>query len=1078
MPRFWHRFGHPPEKIRRLVHFLFLAVSLVTVNVLAITLAESLFLSNAGPERLPFFYVLLAFVSIPMAAGFSYLVDRIPRLRLFRYLLFGGILLVALLRLLVVQDTIPVYYAIYIGVTLLELLIDIQFWVLVSDYFTSLDLKKYAPFLVMAMAFGGLLGGGLARLLSGMVATQNLLLLLPFLFAVAVFQLSFLEKAQKEAEADYVEEEAEGGGLLENLRIFPQIIRRYPIMVLIAGNGLLAVVVQRIIEFQVFTVYSEVFPTTNELTRFLGVLHAGLSVLEFGVTYFFTRPLIQRLGVSRMNLVYPVFTLASLAGLAASFRLPAAIGAHISYDTLAHSVAQPVETLNYNAVPDRFRSRVRVISDGFFYPGGLALAGGLLLVTQQFLTTLQVTLVGAALGVALLLVGSWLSKRYPESLIQILRSRSVNLDEVSEGLTSLPPHHAEHVRDLLLSDDPASQVLGLELATRVDPAQFLGEAQALLLGADPRTLRSLIKFYCAFRHEDIALHLQALLESENEIARQMALETLIARQEPLSDERLRVLLRDQNADIRALACVAARQADSADPDVQTVSQQLLQSNLESPTRLATARAIRNSGHDRLTPLLRDLLRGAEASVKKEALDALADMARPGDAVAEQAADGEVSHDKSRVRAAAYKIFGLVRNPARMPQVAAGLADPSKVVRETAAAALASYGEQCLSLAGTYLNSPRPEVVDAAISGIGQVGTRRAEDMLYEFMKSSYRQVADNLRWLVDLPPDDEHWQPLRTTLEDSNQRISGRVLHVLSSLGQARTLNHVKRILHSRDERMRADAIETLGALSRRRFVEPILPLLEFQPGKGASGETNSHGPLSHDFYLLHEALQASDRWIRIGALAVLAGSQAAVPLGALTEDPDPLVAMALLHTLVAKAYLNSTTDGGESGNQRPDELLAEEQAFMNRVLFLKKISLFQYLSLDQLLTIDEILDQKEFLSGETIFAQGSLGSNFYIIYRGTVVIRRKFEQEEQELAQLSAGEFFGEMSLFDDAPRSATAVAATDCTLLAVDRSHFHSLIDQRPEIALEMCRVLSLRLRMANERLGWYRWRVHWKE
>jgi HEAT repeat protein len=567
------------------------------------------------------------------------------------------------------------------------------------------------------------------------------------------------------------------------------------------------------------------------------------------------------------------------------------------------------------------------------------------------------------------------------------------------------------------------------------------------------------------------------LESENEIARQMALETLIARQEPLSDERLRVLLRDQNADIRALACVAVAVAESNDPQVQASSQEILHSNMETSSRQTIVRAVRSSGQRGLAPLLRDLMNGAEASVKREALDALAGMTKPGDTQVEEVASTEVFHDDPLVRAAAYKIFELARNPERMQQVAAGLADPHRLVRESAAAALASYGEQCLSLAGTYLNSPREEVVDAAITAVGQVGTREAEDRLYEFMKVSYRQVTDNLRWLAELRSADPDWRPLRATLQDSNQRITSRVLHVLSSLGQARTLNHVKRILYSRDERMRADAIEALGSLSQRRFVEPVLPLLEFQTGEGAGAArpANSRSDQFADYYLLQEALQAPDRWIRIGALAALAATQAPIPISALTEDPDPLVAMALLHTLVSKAYLGQAQPGGE----KPRELSAEEHHWiMNRVLFLKKISLFQYLSLDQLLVIDDILDQKEFLAGETIFAQDSLGSSFYIIYRGTVVIRRKFEQEEQELAQLSAGEFFGEMSLFDESPRSATAVTATDSTLLAIDRSHFHSLIGQRPEIALEMCRVLSLRLRMANERLGWYRWRTHWKE
>ena len=117
---------------------------------MGITLAESLFLSYAGPEHMPLFYVLLAMVSIPVATAFSRLVDRLPRLLLFRYLLVAAILTIVALRLLVNLGTVPVYYAIFIGFTIIELLIDIQFWLLVSDYFTSLDLKHYAPFMVMA----------------------------------------------------------------------------------------------------------------------------------------------------------------------------------------------------------------------------------------------------------------------------------------------------------------------------------------------------------------------------------------------------------------------------------------------------------------------------------------------------------------------------------------------------------------------------------------------------------------------------------------------------------------------------------------------------------------------------------------------------------------------------------------------------------------------------------------------------------------------------------------------------------------------------------------------------------------
>ena len=140
----------------------------------------------------------------------------------------------------------------------------------------------------------------------------------------------------------------------------------------------------------------------------------------------------------------------------------------------------------------------------------------------------------------------------------------------------------------------------------------------------------------------------------------------------------------------------------------------------------------------------------------------------------------------------------------------------------------------------------------------------------------------------------------------------------------------------------------------------------------------------------------------------------------------------------------------------------------MNRMLFLKNIPLFQFLSLDDLLIIDEALTQKGFLAGESIFCEGSLGAEFCIVYRGSVLIRKKIGGTEQELARLGPEECFGEMALFDDSPRSATAMALTDCTLLTLERSRFNSLLTQRPEMALEVCRVLSLRLRAANERLG----------
>jgi CRP-like cAMP-binding protein len=68
----------------------------------------------------------------------------------------------------------------------------------------------------------------------------------------------------------------------------------------------------------------------------------------------------------------------------------------------------------------------------------------------------------------------------------------------------------------------------------------------------------------------------------------------------------------------------------------------------------------------------------------------------------------------------------------------------------------------------------------------------------------------------------------------------------------------------------------------------------------------------------------------------------------------------------------------------------------------------------------------------------------------------------------MGPGECFGEMSLFDDAPRSATAVAESACMLLSLERDRFMSLVGQRPSIALQVCKVLSQRLRSTGQELA----------
>jgi len=105
----------------------------------------------------------------------------------------------------------------------------------------------------------------------------------------------------------------------------------------------------------------------------------------------------------------------------------------------------------------------------------------------------------------------------------------------------------------------------------------------------------------------------------------------------------------------------------------------------------------------------------------------------------------------------------------------------------------------------------------------------------------------------------------------------------------------------------------------------------------------------------------------------------------------------------------------------------------------------------------------------EVIFEQGSTGSEMYLIHKGRVLLSvRQDETQRIPLAVLNPGDFFGEMALVDDSPRSATASAVEDDTeLIVMDRPRFLFMVRQQPEFALSLMHTLCRRLRDMDKRL-----------
>jgi len=134
-----------------------------------------------------------------------------------------------------------------------------------------------------------------------------------------------------------------------------------------------------------------------------------------------------------------------------------------------------------------------------------------------------------------------------------------------------------------------------------------------------------------------------------------------------------------------------------------------------------------------------------------------------------------------------------------------------------------------------------------------------------------------------------------------------------------------------------------------------------------------------------------------------------------------------------------------------------------------ENIGIFHGLSEEVVSSFAKDLERMHFVKGEAIISEHSWGDNLFFICRGKVEINKGLNNTETPFAQLSIlepGEFFGEMGLIDDEPRSASVVAIEDTELLLISREAFTQIAFSHPVVMFNLMRTLSGRLRDTNER------------
>ncbi len=137
----------------------------------------------------------------------------------------------------------------------------------------------------------------------------------------------------------------------------------------------------------------------------------------------------------------------------------------------------------------------------------------------------------------------------------------------------------------------------------------------------------------------------------------------------------------------------------------------------------------------------------------------------------------------------------------------------------------------------------------------------------------------------------------------------------------------------------------------------------------------------------------------------------------------------------------------------------------------LRRVKILAEMKDAQLERFAQFMEAQSVRQWTEVVKQGEIGDAMYLVLEGELRVRLMINGKETILTALGAGEFFGEMALFDRGPRSADVVANKDSVLLKISAASFEKLLNLAPELAapflLSMSKTLAARIRADNKRL-----------
>lgn len=1049
-----------------------------TARALGVGAAYSAFITEFGGETVPYIYILTGIMVIAIMSLYLRFGARISLRRMLGLNLgFSALMFALLAAWLAIQPSPLVIFALPVWFEAFCVLLPLALWALAGRLFNVRQGKRLFGIIASGIPLGFLFGGFLTAPIAipfgavGLLVAAALCLLVTLLLTLTAHRL-FPERFAAEAiTAESPAQSRASGSVWRS---------RYVLLIYgILGGWTMAF-------FFLDTIFAErlgaSFSTEVEIAAVLGIYSMARGALMLFSGMLLAGPILSRYGVRAGLLVLPLAlaasTLAFLApgliwGLLPFLFWPAFVAKLVNYgfDTVNRSSL----SILYQPLPDNQRLRVQTSAEGLLQPLVMVVTGVLLLVLLQIF---GFTVVQLAMGLLIILaawtaIGVLAGREYPNMLmLALMRRRLGDGDDVQADEAS---------RSVLV------QALQSERSDVVIYA--LDRLQTMQNGAPVSSLLGLLDHPQAVVRQTAAARLAQCADAA------VVDDTVV--DDTLVDNQIVDALNQHFVDetLPEVRGELLRTALAIDPERSFAAAVEALTDASPIVRQAAATGLlRSGGIGGVLAAGPQVLAWLTADAAIDRITGARTLGEVGVGAYYQPLVPLFADHDVAVRRAAVEAAGALGHARLWPYVVTLLTAPT--LSQAAVTAMANGGDAALPAVGAAWHdaTPKPTLLRlahvcarirtpaAAAFLVEKMDSHDVEvrsHVLYALQRCGYQAGAEETpavhtavvqegreaAWvsaaLVDLA-DDAALDLLRAALEIELAAASERVLHLLAFVSDAQAVRRVQDILNaplaSADQR--AYAQEILDIVTPQSLKPIVLTLVDDLPPENRLQRLRSFAPsdAAGAATRLHQIITAREGrfngWTVACALAMapayLAGERAALETAAASSDP-------LVHETAG--WVLSRIDPTNHPFQEETML-----STLERVLILKHAAIFGSIPDNVLAAVAATVEEVELEAGDQLFAKGDLGKEMYIIVSGCV----RIHDGAQTLTVLGAYDVFGEMALLDAEPRSASATAAEETSLLRLRQDVFFELMADHAAIARGVILVLSQRLRARSEEVA----------